>query len=167
MIQLFEIKTRTLCFAFCQPPKKSLPKSLTQKKSLQNFKPKKSPQIAKFKPKKGLRTSPSLIYLSCVPPPPPWAVRCGSVVSFVWIFQFALILVSYWNQKKIIIIKRRFSLCFLTCFTESHNRNVVMSNDDSCGDKTDAQQHTNKNKQSSQPKPDHKKKKLRQYYKCQ
>ena len=64
LIQLFDIKTRTLGFAFCQPPKKSLPKSLTQKKSLQNFKPKKSPQIANFKPKKGLRTSPSLIYLS-------------------------------------------------------------------------------------------------------
>ena len=51
---------RTLGFAFCQPPKKSLP----QKKSLQNFKLKKSPQIANFKPKKGLHTSPSLIYLS-------------------------------------------------------------------------------------------------------
>ena len=70
MIQLFDIKTRNLGFAFCQPPKKSLPKSLTQKKSLQNFKSKKSPQIANFKPKKGLRTSPSLIYLST--PPPPW-----------------------------------------------------------------------------------------------
>ena len=58
------IKMRTLGFAFCQPPKKSLPKSLTQKKSLQNFNPKKSPQIANFKPQKGLRTSPSLIYLS-------------------------------------------------------------------------------------------------------
>ena len=68
-IQLFDIKTRTLGFAFCQPPKKSLLKSLTQKKSLQNFKPKKSPQIANFKPKKGLRTSPSLIHLST----PPWA----------------------------------------------------------------------------------------------
>ena len=56
MIQLFDIKTRTLGFAFCQPPKKSLPKSLTQKKSLQNF-----------KPKKGLRTSPSFIYLSTPP----------------------------------------------------------------------------------------------------
>ena len=67
MIQLFDIKTRTLGFAFCQPPKKSLPKSLTPKKSLQNFKPKKSPQIANFKPKKGLRTSPSLIYLSTPP----------------------------------------------------------------------------------------------------
>ena len=64
MIQLFNIITRTLGFAFCQPQKRSLPKSLTQKKSLQNFKPKKSPQIANFKPKKGLRTSPSLIYLS-------------------------------------------------------------------------------------------------------
>ena len=64
MILLFNIKTRTLGFAFCQPPKKSLPKSLTQKKSLQNFNPKKSPQIANFKPKKGLCTSPSLIYLS-------------------------------------------------------------------------------------------------------
>ena len=41
---------------FCQPQKKSLPKSLTQKKSLQNVKPKKSPQIANFKPKKGIRT---------------------------------------------------------------------------------------------------------------
>ena len=51
MIQLFDIKTRTLGFAFRQPQKKSLPKSLTQKKSLQNFKPKKSPQIANFKPK--------------------------------------------------------------------------------------------------------------------
>ena len=67
LIQLFDIKTRTLGFAFCQPPKKSLPKSLTQKKSLQNFKPKKSPQMANFKPKKGLRTSPSLIYLSTPP----------------------------------------------------------------------------------------------------
>ena len=67
MIQLFDIKTRTLGFAFCQPPKKSLPKSLTQKKSLQHFKPKKSPQIANLKPKKGLRTSPSLIYLSTPP----------------------------------------------------------------------------------------------------
>ena len=64
MIQLFDMKTRTLGFDFCQPPKKSLPKSLTQKKSLQNFKPKKSPQIENFKPKKGLRTSPSLIYPS-------------------------------------------------------------------------------------------------------
>ena len=46
-------------------PKKVLTKkSLTQKKSLQNFKPKKCPQIAIFKPKKGLRTTPSLIYLS-------------------------------------------------------------------------------------------------------
>ena len=72
MIQLFDIKTRTLGFAFCQPQKKSLPKSLTQKKSLQNFKPKKSPQIANFKPKKGLRTSPSLIYLST--PLVPWGV---------------------------------------------------------------------------------------------
>ena len=69
LIQLFDIKTRTLGFAFCQPPKKSIPKSLTQKKSLQNFKPKKSPQIANFKPKKGFRTSPSLIYLSTPPPP--------------------------------------------------------------------------------------------------
>ena len=78
MIQLFDIKTRTLGFAFCQPPKMSLPKSLTQKKSLQNFKPQKSPQIANFKPqkspqianfkpKKGLRTSPSLLYLSTPP----------------------------------------------------------------------------------------------------
>ena len=73
-IQLFDLKTRTLGFAFCQPPKKSLPKSLTQKKSLQNFKPKKSPQIGNFKPKKGLRTSPSLMYLS-TPPPPPWAAK--------------------------------------------------------------------------------------------
>ena len=69
LIQLFDIKTRTLGFAFCQPQKKSLPKSLTQKKSLQNFKPKKSPQIANFKPKKGLRTSQSLIYLSTPPGP--------------------------------------------------------------------------------------------------
>ena len=60
----------TLGFAFCQPPKKFLPKSLTQKKSLQNFKPQISPHIANFKPKKGLRTSPSLIYLSTPPPPP-------------------------------------------------------------------------------------------------
>ena len=67
-MQLFNIKMRTLGFAFCQPPKKSLPKSLTQKKSLQNFKPKKSPQIANFKPKKGLCTSLSLIYLSTPPP---------------------------------------------------------------------------------------------------
>ena len=67
LIQLFDIKTRTLGFAFCQPQKKSSAKSLTQKKSLQNFKPKKSPQIANFKPKKGLRTSPSLIYLSTPP----------------------------------------------------------------------------------------------------
>ena len=52
MILLFNIKSRTLGFAFCQPPKKSLPKSLTQKKSLQNFNPRKSPQIANFKPKK-------------------------------------------------------------------------------------------------------------------
>ena len=66
---MFDIKTRTVGFAFCQPQKKSLPKSLTQKKSLQNFKPKKSPQIANFKPKKGLRTSPSLIYLSTPPGP--------------------------------------------------------------------------------------------------
>ena len=70
MIQLFDIKTRTLDFAFCQPPKKSLPKSLIQKKSLQNFKPKKCPQITNFKPKKGLRTFPSLIYLSTPPPSP-------------------------------------------------------------------------------------------------
>ena len=67
MIQLFDIKTRTPGFRFLSTPKKSLPKSLTQKKSLQNFKPKKSPQIANFKPKKGLRTSPSLIYLSTPP----------------------------------------------------------------------------------------------------
>ena len=52
LIQLFDIETRTLGFAFCQPPKKSLPKSLTQEKSRQNFKPKKIPQIANFKPKK-------------------------------------------------------------------------------------------------------------------
>ena len=64
LIQFFDIKTRTLGFAFCQPQKKSLPKYLTQKKSLQNFKPPKSPQIANFKLKKGLRTSPSFIYLS-------------------------------------------------------------------------------------------------------
>ena len=75
MIQLLDIKTRTLGFTFCQPPKKSLPKSLTQKKSLQNFKPKKSPQIANFKPKKGLRTSPSLIYLS-TPPGAVMLVHC-------------------------------------------------------------------------------------------
>ena len=67
MIQLFDIKKRNLGFAFCQPPKKSLPKSLTQKKSLQNFKPKKSPQIANLKPNKGLHTSPSLIYLRTPP----------------------------------------------------------------------------------------------------
>ena len=77
-IQLFDIKTRTLGFAFCQPPKKSLLKSLTQKKSLQNFKPKKSPQIANFKPKKGLRTSPSLIYLST----PPGVITVVIVTSF-------------------------------------------------------------------------------------
>ena len=76
MIQLFDIKTRTLGFAFCQPPKMSLPKSLTQKKSLQNFKPKKSPQIANFKPKKGLRTSPSLIYLSTPPGSTMYKERC-------------------------------------------------------------------------------------------
>ena len=71
---MFDIKARTLGFAFCQPPKKSLPKSLTQKKSLQNFKPKKSPQIANFKPKKGLRTSPSLIYLSTPPGEPCYTI---------------------------------------------------------------------------------------------
>ena len=42
LIQLFDIKTRTLGFTFRQPrKKKSLPKSLTPKKLLQNFKPKK------------------------------------------------------------------------------------------------------------------------------
>ena len=57
MIQLFDIKTRTLGFSFCQP----------QKSPYQNLSPQKSPQIANFKPKKGLRTSPSLIYLSTPP----------------------------------------------------------------------------------------------------
>ena len=60
-------KNKNPGFRFLSTPKKSLPKSLTQKKSLQNFKPKKSPQIANFKPNKGLRTSPSLIYLSTLP----------------------------------------------------------------------------------------------------
>ena len=68
MIQLFDIKTRTLGFSFCQPQKKSLPKSLTQKKSLQNFKPKKSPQIANFKPKKGRLHIP-VTYIPEYPPP--------------------------------------------------------------------------------------------------
>ena len=69
MIQLFDIKPpENPGFRFLSTPKKSLPKSLTQKKSLQNFKPPKSPQIANFKPKKGLCTSPLLIYLSTPPP---------------------------------------------------------------------------------------------------
>ena len=83
MILLFNIKTKTLGFAFCQPQKKSLPKSLTQKKkSLQNFNPKKSPQIANFKPKKALGTSPSLIYLS-TPPPPPLGLRVCPCISYL------------------------------------------------------------------------------------
>ena len=53
MIQLFDIKTRTLGFAFCQPQKKSLPKSLTPKKSLQNLNPKKVLRSQISNPKKG------------------------------------------------------------------------------------------------------------------
>ena len=42
MIQLFDIKTRTLGFAFCQPPKKSLPKSYPKKVLTKISHPKKS-----------------------------------------------------------------------------------------------------------------------------
>ena len=34
---IFDIKVRTLDYAFCQPPKKSTSKSSTQDKSLHNF----------------------------------------------------------------------------------------------------------------------------------
>ena len=70
-IQLFDIKSRTLGFALCQLPKKSLPKSLTQKKVTAKFQTQKKSLDRKFQPKKWLRTSPSLTYLSS-PPPPPW-----------------------------------------------------------------------------------------------
>ena len=81
MIQLFDIKTRTLGFAFCQPPKSPYQNLSPKKKSLQNFKPKKSPQIANFKPKKGLRTSPSLIYLSTPPGPRPFLLHIKPTVE--------------------------------------------------------------------------------------
>ena len=69
IILLFDIKTRTLGFAFGQPPKKSLPKSLTQKKSLQNFNPQKVLRSKISNPKKGF-AHPRHLY-TCVPPPPP------------------------------------------------------------------------------------------------
>ena len=51
-------------FTFCQPPKNVLTKISHPKKVTTKFKTQKSPQIEHFKPKKGLCTSSSLIYLS-------------------------------------------------------------------------------------------------------
>ena len=68
-----DTKTRTLGFAFCQPPKKSLPKSLTQKSHHKISNPKKVLR-SQFQ----TRTSPSLIYLSTSPPP--WALTCVFVI---------------------------------------------------------------------------------------
>ena len=68
--QLFDLKTRTLGFAFCQPPKKSSPKSLTQKKSLQNFKPQKKSSDRKFQTQKRASHIP-VTYIPEYPPPPP------------------------------------------------------------------------------------------------
>ena len=70
---LFDIKMRTLGFAFCQPQKKSLPKSLTPKKSLQNFKPKKSPQIVNSNPKKGFAHP-----ITYIPEYPRWVSYSGT-----------------------------------------------------------------------------------------
>jgi len=61
------IKSRTVGYHFYQPPKKSLTKSLYQKKSTRKMKTPKKSQAANFKPKKSLRTSPSLIPLSTPP----------------------------------------------------------------------------------------------------
>ena len=52
MILLFNIKTRSLGFAFCQPQKKSLPKSLTQKKVTTKFQPQKKSSDRKFQTQK-------------------------------------------------------------------------------------------------------------------
>ena len=53
MIQLFDIKTRTLGFTFVNPPKKSLPKSLTQKSQYKISNPKKVLRLQISNPKKG------------------------------------------------------------------------------------------------------------------
>ena len=82
---LFDIKTRTLGFAFCQPPKKSLPKSLTQKKSLQNFKPKKVLRSQISNPKKDF-AHPRHLYTRVPPwalPPPTMSLKTNSYHSWV------------------------------------------------------------------------------------
>ena len=69
MIQLFDIKTRTLGFAFCQPPKKSLPKSLTQKKVTTKFQTPKKSSDCKFQTQKRASHTP-VTYIPEYPPPP-------------------------------------------------------------------------------------------------
>jgi len=55
---------RTLGYAFCQPPIKSIPKSFYPRKVTTKFLSQKSPWIPNFNPKKGLRRPLSLLYLS-------------------------------------------------------------------------------------------------------
>ena len=69
MIQLFDIKTRTLGFAFCQPPKKSLPKISYPKKVTTKFQTQKKSSDGKFQTQKRASHFP----VTSIPeyPPPP------------------------------------------------------------------------------------------------
>ena len=76
VIWLFDIKMRTLGYAFCQPPIKSIPKSFYPRKVTTKFLSQKSPGIPDFNPKKGLRRPLSLLYLSI-----PWGMMSQKNVS--------------------------------------------------------------------------------------
>ena len=68
-IQLFDIKTRTLGFAFCQPQKKSLPKS-HPKKVATKFQTQKQSSDRNFQTQKRASHIP-VTYIPEYPPPPP------------------------------------------------------------------------------------------------
>ena len=72
-IQLFDIKTRTLGFAVCQPPKESLPKSLT-KKVTTKFQTQKKSSDGKFQTQKRASHIP-VTYIPEYPPPPPGVLQ--------------------------------------------------------------------------------------------
>ena len=83
LLQLFDIKTRTLGFAFCQPPKKSLPRSLTQKSHMTTkFQTQKKSSDRKFQTQKRALHIP-VTYISVYPPPPlPGLVRTAENGAF-------------------------------------------------------------------------------------
>ena len=75
LIQLFDIKTITLGFAFCQPPKKALPKS-HPKKVTTKFQTQKKSSDRKFQTQKRA----SHIPVTYIPDYPPWVRKVNNAV---------------------------------------------------------------------------------------